>query len=343
MIDIDGSQGEGGGQILRTSLALSLCTGRPFRIHGIRARRPKPGLMRQHLTAVNAAAQLGRAQVAGAALGSLELTFAPEAVRPGSYRFAVGTAGSTTLVLQTVLPALLRADAASQLRLEGGTHNPLAPPFEFLALSFLPLVGRMGPRIAARLERYGFFPAGGGELCVEIEPARTLQPLHLDARGELRDLRAEAIVANLAPDIGRRELQAVKSALGLADSKLRLNDTPSARGPGNVLLIVQEYQQVTAVFTGFGERGVRAETVAARTVAAARAFAASDAAVDQHLADQLLLPLALAGGGSFTTGEPSGHTLTNSAVIEQFLPVRFTTQCIRAGVWRIGIERSVSS
>jgi RNA 3'-terminal phosphate cyclase (ATP) len=179
-------------------------------------------------------------------------------------------------------------------------------------------------------------------LSVEVQPVGALQPLHLEERGELRDVRAEAIVANLSPDIGRRELQVVKAAFGLADSKLRLNDTPPAKGPGNALLIVQEYEHVTAVFTGFGERGVRAETVAARTVAAAQAFAASDAAADEHLADQLLLPLALAAAGSFTTVEPTGHTLTNIAVIEEFLSVRFATRRLRAGVWRIEVEQTGS-
>ena len=171
MLTINGSQGEGGGQILRTALAMSLVTGKPFRIVRIRAGRKKPGLLRQHLTAVQAAAQIGQATVEGAAIGSQELTFTPGEIRPGEYRFAVGTAGSATLVLQAVLPALLTAPGLSVLTLEGGTHNPFAPPFDFLHRSYLPLVNRMGPTVEARLERPGFYPAGGGKFVVTVEPA----------------------------------------------------------------------------------------------------------------------------------------------------------------------------
>src|SRR6185295_18962730 len=159
MLKLDGSVGEGGGQILRTALALSALTGQPFQIDRIRAQRRKPGLMRQHLTAVRAAAEVCQATVAGDSLGSMALSFVPGAVKAGSYSFAVGTAGSATLVLQTVLPPLLVAAGPSTLTIEGGTHNPLAPPFDFLERSFLPLVARMGPQFEARLERWGFYPA----------------------------------------------------------------------------------------------------------------------------------------------------------------------------------------
>src|ERR1051325_4105851 len=206
MITIDGSFGEGGGQILRTSLALALVTGKPFRIERIRAGRKNPGLLRQHLTAVNAAAQIGRAEVAGASIGSRELTFAPQAVTAGSYHFAVGTAGSATLVLETVLPALLIADGPSALVLEGGTHNPYAPPFDFLDKTFLPLVCMMGPRVAARLERHGFYPAGGGKFIVDIEPAARLGRIELDERGDITGRRARALIANLPRQIAEREL-----------------------------------------------------------------------------------------------------------------------------------------
>ena len=166
MLTIDGSAGEGGGQILRSTLALSLCTGTPVRITGIRAKRDRPGLMRQHLTALRAAAEVGRAEVSGAELGSREVAFHPRGAAPGEYAFNVGSAGSATLVLQTVLPALLSASAPSDLLLEGGTHNPLAPPFEFLDRAFLPLIARMGPRVSATLEARGFYPAGGGRIRV---------------------------------------------------------------------------------------------------------------------------------------------------------------------------------
>jgi RNA 3'-terminal phosphate cyclase (ATP) len=338
MIEIDGSQGEGGGQILRTALSLSLCTGKPFHAHSIRARRSKPGLMRQHLTAVNAAAEIGRAQVDGAEIGSADLTFRPSEVAAGDYDFAVGTAGSTTLVLQTVLPALLIGELACNLRLQGGTHNPHAPPFHFLQLAFLPLVERMGVRIETSLERYGFFPAGGGEIRLRVVPCARLGALHLEERGPLERSHAQAVVANLPVDIARRELGVVKARLGLRDADLRIVGDAPAHGPGNVLLIVQQYRHVTEVFTGFGEPRVRAEVVAERAVKEAEAFARSEAAIGEHLADQLLLPMALAGEGSFTTLEPSSHTRTNMDVIGLFLPVRFEVERRKKDLWRIEVK-----
>ena len=338
MIEIDGSQGEGGGQILRTALSLSLCTGKSFHVHSVRARRSKPGLMRQHLTAVNAAAQIGRAQVDGAEIGSRDLTFRPGEVAAGDYDFTVGTAGSTTLVLQTVLPALLLGERTCSLRLRGGTHNPHAPPFDFLQRAFLPLLERMGVRIETSLERYGFYPAGGGEIRLRVVPCAELGALHLEERGALEQIYAHAVVANLPVDIARRELGVVKDRLGLPDANLHLIGNAPAHGPGNVLLIVQRYQHVTELFTGFGEQGVRAEVVAERAVEAARAFARSEAALGEHLADQLLLPMALAGEGSFTTLEPSSHTRTNMQVIGLFLAVRFEVERRKKDLWRIEVK-----
>src|SRR2546428_9297761 len=173
MITIDGSFGEGGGQILRTALSLSLATGTPFRIENIRAGRKKAGLLRQHLTAVLAAAEIGAAEIEGATLGSTMLTFTPKSVRAGEYRFAVGTAGSGTLVFQTILPALLRASAATRVTIEGGTHNSAAPPFDFLDRTFLPLIRKMGATVSLKLERYGFYPAGRPLRCRDRALARS--------------------------------------------------------------------------------------------------------------------------------------------------------------------------
>src|SRR5438874_10033599 len=198
MLIIDGSEGEGGGQILRTSLALSLVTGQPFRIERIRAKRQKPGLLRQHLTGVEAARTVGCAEVVGGALNSQTLEFRPGVVTPGNYRFAVGTAGSATLVLQTVLPSLLTASGTSTLTLEGGTHNPLAPPFDFLARSFMPLIHRMGPSVELELRAAGFYPAGGGRFHTRIEPAKRLFPLVLNERGAIRTRRATVWLSKLS-------------------------------------------------------------------------------------------------------------------------------------------------
>ncbi len=319
MIHIDGSHGEGGGQVLRTSLALSLVTGQPFRIENIRAGRDKPGLMRQHLTAVRAAAEIGGAKVEGDAIGSQTVTFRPRVVRPGVYHFAVGTAGSATLVLQTVLPALLTAPEPSELTLEGGTHNPWAPPFDFLQKCFLPLVERMGPRVSAELDQYGFFPAGGGCFRIHIEPAERLSPIDLAERGEVQARCARAIVANLSKRIAKRELNAVAKKMNWGEECFRVEEVRAAC-PGNVLLIEIESEAVTEVFASFGRVGVRAEAVARSAVEEARTYLAAGVPVGRYLADQLMLPFALAGGGTFRTLPLSRHARTNIDVIRRFMP-----------------------
>ncbi len=340
MIVIDGSKGEGGGQVLRSALALSLVSGQPFRIEKIRAGRRKPGLMRQHLTAVNAAAEIGCAQVGGAGIGSQSLEFFPRAVKAGSYHFSVGTAGSCTLVLQTVLPALLTAGSASELELEGGTHNPYAPPFDFLARAFLPLIGRMGPRVTATLQRPGFYPAGGGKLTVRVEPASRLERLDLAERGEILARSAKATVAKLSRQIAERELKVVRDALAWEEQCCCVEEATTSAGPGNILCIELRCEHITEIFTGFGERGVSAEKVALDTVREVEEYLSTDAPVGAHLADQLLLPMALAGGGSFRTLAPSAHTTTNAEVIRQFLPVEVYIMPHSGKVWEVRIENT---
>ena len=319
LIDINGSFGEGGGQILRTSLALSLVTGQAFRIRNIRAARRKPGLLRQHLTAVNAAAEIGQARVEGASLASRELIFKPARVATGSYRFDIGTAGSTTLVLQAILPALVVASGPSALTFEGGTHNPHAPPFDFLQKTFLPILNRMGPKITATLDRPGFYPAGGGRFMVTIKPARRLSPIQLLERGEIQNCCATAIVAGLPRHIAERELRIVHERLSWPEDALRVMELP--RGPGNVLMLEIQSEQITEIFTGFGERGVRAETVAQSTVAAAQTYLDAGVPIGKFLADQLLVPLALVGGSSFKTLPLSRHAETNIEVVKEFVDV----------------------
>lgn len=306
---------------MRTSLALALVTGKPFRIENIRAGRKTPGLLRQHLTAVNAAAEIGRAEVSGASIGSKQLTFIPGRVAAGDYRFAVGTAGSATLVLQTVLPALLTASGASRLTLEGGTHNPFAPPFDFLARAFLPLVNRMGPQVIAELERPGFYPAGGGKFCVTINPASALARLDLSERGKIVARRARAIVAGLPRSIAERELTVIERKMSWSREWFEVETVENSRGPGNIVIVEIESEGVTELFTGFGERGVRAEAVADAAVQAARRYLAAEVVAGEYLADQLLVPMALAGGGTFTTLPLSRHSTTNIEVIKKFLDV----------------------
>ena len=330
LVRIDGSMGEGGGQVLRTALALSLTTRRPLEITRIRAGRQKPGLMRQHLTAVQAAAAVGSAHVKGAEIGSRELRFEPGALRNGSFDFSVGTAGSTTLVLQTILPALVLAGGPSTVRLRGGTHNPMAPPFDFLEKAFLPLVGRMGATVDAVLVQPGFYPAGGGECIVTVTPAARLRPLVLLERGEVKRRAARAVVSKLSREIATRELAVVSRLLGWEAEKLEAVSVDSA-GPGNVVTLEIESAGLTEVFTGFGEKGISAEAVAEKVAREARDYLASGVPVGEHLADQLLLPMALAGSGAFRTTPLSRHATTNIEVIRAFLPVRFDVEADEKG------------
>jgi RNA 3'-terminal phosphate cyclase (ATP) len=338
MITIDGSEGEGGGQILRTSLALSLLTQQPFRMERIRAKRQKPGLLRQHLTAVDAAKTVGCANVTGAALNSQTLEFHPGPVAPGNYRFAVGTAGSATLVFQTVLPALLTASRHSTLTLEGGTHNPLAPPFDFLARSFTPLIYRMGPTVTLELRAPGFYPAGGGRFHARIEPVKRLIPIRLLERGAIRSRRATVWLSKLSSDIAERELAIVRDELRWRPDECAVETVAYPKGPGNALVLQIETEHICAIFTGFGERGRPAEEVAREAIEAAKVWLAADVPIDEHLADQLLLPMALAGRGSFRTTKPSLHMTTNVSIIQRFLPIRFEVQQESEQIWRASVD-----
>ena len=336
MLVIDGSQGEGGGQVLRTSLALSLVTQTPFRMENVRAGRAKPGLMRQHLTAVKAAAEVGRASVAGAEVGSKQIEFRPREVLPGNYRFSVGTAGSVTLVFQTVLPALMSADGPSMLMMEGGTHNPLAPPFEFLKNVYAPLVAKMGVGVGLELQKAGFYPAGGGQFRAVVQPGK-LSPLELLERGPLRERRATAIVSSLGPTIARREIDVVKRTLMWSEDECRTLEIDSA-GPGNVLQLEVENEHANELVSAFGEKGLKAEIVAERACAELGDYLDSDVPVGAHLADQLLLLLALAGGGAFRTVQPTLHTMTQIDVIRLFLNLDIVCERESERAWRIEVR-----
>jgi RNA 3'-terminal phosphate cyclase (ATP) len=338
MITIDGSQGEGGGQILRTSLALSLATGAPFRIENIRARRSKPGLLRQHLTAVQAAAAVGRARVEGDVAGSPSLTFTPTGVYPGEYSFSVGTAGSATLVLQTILPPLLIAGGRTVVLLEGGTHNPWAPPFDYLEQVFLPVVNRLGPRVEMTLERHGFYPAGGGRFSVTIDPSPQLARLDLCDRGDIVGRRLRSLVANLPRHIGEREVATARELLNWSEESGRVEVVANSPGPGNVLFVEIESEHVTEICTGFGEAGTPAEAIADRAVRDARRYLAAGVPVGCHLADQLLPIAALAGSASFRTLTPSGHALTNADVVRQFVNVEIVVTPETGDVFRVDVR-----
>ena len=331
MIEIDGSEGEGGGQILRSSLSLSIWTQQAFRIFDVRANREPPGLKRQHLTAVKSAAEICNADVVGDHIGSRELTFRPSRLNSRHYSFNIGTAGSSTLVLQTVLPPLLMGAEPSSVEIIGGTHNRGSPPFDFLERAFVPLLRRMGADITLQILRYGFYPRGGGQIRCEIRPARLL-PLQLHERGALEQIYADAYIAALPMNIAERELNTIGESLDVRREYLHLQGLPNDMGPGNAVTITAEFANVTEVFTGFGERGVLAESVAKRAASEAREYLDATAPVGEHLADQLLLPLALAGSGSFVATKITDHLRSNAKVIANFTERRIEWREHESGV-----------
>lgn len=334
-LEIDGSLGEGGGQILRTSLALSLITQTPFRIRNLRQARFKPGLRRQHLTALRAAARIGNAQVEGDAVGSREVAFTPGRMEGGEYEFDIGTAGSTTLIFQTVLPALLHCPVASTLTLTGGTHNRGGPPWDFIETVFLTALRSMGARVSTNFERYGFAPAGGGRWQAEIQPS-TLRPYNFTERGEPGERSVRAIVSNLPVSIAERELSVIRAALSWPDAAYRLETVESA-GPGNVVMISGSFGCASELSTAFGQRGVRAERVAADALDCWHRYDQAGVPVGEHLADQLLLPMAIARGGRMLTAKPTLHTATNAEVISKFLPIRFAMSPLDDQRWEIAV------
>lgn len=333
-VTVDGSYGEGGGQILRSSLALAAVTGKPVRIVNIRAKRKNPGLRPQHLTAVQAAAAICQAQVEGDVIGSTELRFIPTQLRGGAFLMDVSayqpSAGSGTLVLQTVLPALLFAPAPSSVRIvRCGTHVPFSPSAHYLALVFLPTIRRMGAEVSFQLVKAGWFPAGGGELNARITPLATpLQPLSWTERGALQRIVVVSVLSNLPRSIAVRQAnQAVNRllAMGIPQRLIEVDigDLPSP-STGTAVLIVVETETGVAGFSALGEKGKPAERVADEAVDAFTAHWRTDAPVDPHLADQLVLFMALADGHSaIRTSTLTLHTATHIWLIEQFLPVRF--------------------
>jgi len=320
LLTIDGRMGEGGGQVLRSALSLSVALGRPVRVVNVRAGRAKPGLLRQHLTALRAAAAVSGGALEGGELGSTEVVLRPGPVRGGDFEFAIGSAGSTLLVLQTVLPPLLLAERPSTLVLDGGTHNPMAPPFEFLRDAFAPLLARTGATLVLELVRPGFHPAGGGRVRVGIVPATAPRPLELLERGPARPAHAEIGLTGLPADIAEREWRVLARELGWSPAQRVDRDVSRSVGPGNFVSVHLAFEHVTEVLTAFGERRVSAERVAQRVVEDARRYRDADAPVGEHLADQLMLPLALLAGGRYRALAPSLHARTNAEVVNLFLP-----------------------
>lgn len=315
-IEIDGAQGEGGGQILRSSLTMAALTGQGVLVTNIRAGRAKPGLMRQHLTSVRAAAEVCGARVHGDELRSTQVHFVPGSLKGGAYRFSIGTAGSTTLVCQTVLPLLLAADGPTTIELEGGTHSGMSPSFDFLQRSYFGVLKRMGATVAGNLHDYGFYPAGGGAWRLDVAPG-TLNSVELTAppvdHGTLRGL-----VSRLSQKILQREHRAFVHKAGLRELQWEPLEVVS-HGPGNYLAYQVDHGTHCSVLEMVGQKNLRAEAVGKKLAERVRDFRSSRAGVEEHLADQLLIPMWMAGGGSFTTPTLSSHLTTNIDVMRKFV------------------------
>ncbi len=323
-VTIDGSMGEGGGQILRTSLALACITGKALRIESIRAARRKPGLAKQHLSCVKAACAICGGRSEGAALGSQTLDFEPGPVEGGDYSFDIGSAGSASLVVQTVLPALFLADAPSTVTVTGGTHNPWAPPFDFFAETFLPAIASAGFHAECRLIKHGFFPAGGGQIRLTIQPRRqeTSEAIDLCEKSEESQVRARVYTARHPVDIAHKQ-QGLLCQSGLKIAGMEHVDATESDGPGNCVMLRVCSGGRTTIFTAFGQKGKPSRKVIAEVAGQTRDYISSGAAIDRFLADQLLIYLAIAKSGSFTTNDLSAHLTTNIETIARFLPVKF--------------------
>lgn len=322
MLEIDGSLGEGGGQVLRSSLSLSLLTGKAFKLFNIRARRkPKPGLQPQHLMSVRAAAAIGSAKIAGASIGSSVLNFEPGLVMPGKYRFDIGTAGATSLVLHTVyLPLAWNASGPSEVILTGGTHVMKSPCFHFLDTTWRVYLQRIGLKIRLEMKRPGFYPRGGGEVIAHIQPCMHLDALKLTKRPAITEATGFSAVAGLPDHIAKRQARRAVEMLKRNGIIANIEQQEWEGGPSSVLGIIFDEAPIPTFFYGIGERGKPAEAVADDAANEAIAYVESDAPVDEHSADQLILPLVFANGASeYQVSRITQHLLTNIEIVKRFV------------------------
>ncbi|MFQ5604280.1 MAG: RNA 3'-terminal phosphate cyclase, partial [bacterium] len=321
MIILDGAAGEGGGQILRTALSLSALTGQPFEIKNIRANRPKPGLRAQHLKCVQAAGAICQARVSGDRLHSSRLTFSPGAIKAGNYHFEIGTAGSTSLVLQTIFYPISFAQQNSTISITGGTHVPWAPCFHYLQRQWLPFMQRLGFRAKLQMEQAGFYPKGRGKIIAEIKPIKSIQPLTLLTRGNLLSIHGVSAFANLPRSVAERQNQQIRRMLQneIDGLELEILQMP-AFGKNTLMLLLGKYEHSQCCYDALGAPGKPAENVAREAAQKLLAFFASGGVFDEYLADQILIPFALAEGRSaFETPKITRHLLTNIEVIKLFL------------------------
>ena len=324
MLEINGSYGEGGGQILRTALSLSCLLRRPCRIVNIRRARKKPGLMPQHLACVSLLTLISNAKVSGTDIGSTEMTFDPGEPVSGDYFFDIGTAGSTSLLLQAVLPPLIFARGPSRIALVGGTHVPFSPPYHFISEIFLPMLGRLGIIVSSSIERHGFYPRGGGKISVTLQPCRKVKAISLEERGDIVSVTGISAVGNLPASIADRQKSAAEAVLAGIPSRPEIamkTVMVDSYSPGTFVFLKAESRCISG-FSSLGEQGKRAEAVGEEAARELLRHLDTGACIDSHLADQLVIYLCLAGGASkFTTSRISGHLMTNLRVIRQFLDI----------------------
>ena len=315
MIEIDGAYGEGGGQVLRTTLTLAMLNNTPVKIKNIRAKRPKPGLMRQHLACVKASQEISSASVQGAYLGSTELVFIPNEITAGNYEFDIGSAGSTTLVFQTILLPLLSAKSASKVRFKGGTHNPMAPSLTCIKYGFIPLIRKMGGDVELEVAQWGYAPIGGGDWSCKVQPS-SLSALFLTKQGPMIDSRVRCYLSNIKPSVAERELAAYKksckTSIEVLDQKFS-----KAVSTGNLLSHKLMFEEFQTCMSMLGRQGLSAEAVAKKLAGQVNEYIDSGCALNSYLADQMMLPLIVAGAGEYTTPEITQHAATNIWTIKK--------------------------
>ncbi|MDP3024918.1 MAG: RNA 3'-terminal phosphate cyclase [candidate division Zixibacteria bacterium] len=327
-IKIDGSYGEGGGQILRTALALSCVLQKEIEIYNIRKRRKIPGLQAQHLTCVKAAKAISEAEVEGDSLKSQVLRFSPKKIRGGNLFFDVGTAGSVCLVLQSILLPLSFALVSSELRLRGGTHVPFSPPATYFQRVLFPMLSKLGLSLSLGIGKWGWYPKGGGEVICNIRPVEKIKPLNLMERGKLLSLSGLSVVSNLPLSIARRQEQETEKMLGENnfDLKIEVLEAPSI-GKGTFFFLLASYENSLAGFSSLGEIGKKAEQVSDEACKGFLDYMKTSGAVEEHLADQLIPFLAFAQGESnFSVSRVSQHLLTSIWVTQRFFPVKIEVE-----------------
>lgn len=324
LVQIDGSQGEGGGQMLRTSLALSIFLMKPFEMINIRANRPNPGIQPQHLKAIEASAAISNAVVDGAVIKSNWIKFFPRELRHGNFRFDIGTAGSTSLVLQTLYLPLSFASGTSNLTIVGGTHVSWSPTFDYIKNCWLYFMKRIGLKIDVELKRAGFYPHGGGEIKALINPADEIEPLNLVDRGKLIKIQIYSAHTNLTDEVAKRQARTAEKILKNYGEVEVTIDELSSYSKNTTIAITGIFENSVCCYTNLGERGKRAEVVAEEACEKFLKFLSSDSAVDEYMADQILLPLSLTSGVSeFTTPRLTNHLKTNMDIIKKFVDVEF--------------------